>query len=220
MRLPARTTLESLVASVRSLVERQVSLQQLIAPFGVTAWSGLASRVERRNTLSSELVVVDAKLAAALGSDTLETIHNRECELAASRDQILAAEPSWAAQEPDVQELRAAIAARKADREQMQVEARAVWAEADRDRTAAANAAATATANRTTNGEALGTAERLSPGCRRTAGRSATAGKILTGKDAPATGPRTSSAVLTSRWQGCRRMRRSVQPSSPTRSKP
>jgi hypothetical protein len=85
VRLPARTTLESLVASVRSLVERQVSLQQLIAPFGVTAWSGLASRVERRNTLSSELVVVDAKLAAALGSDTLETIHNRDCDLGAAR---------------------------------------------------------------------------------------------------------------------------------------
>jgi DNA repair exonuclease SbcCD ATPase subunit len=165
LRLPGIATLDltGLATDATELRHKQQesekSLQRLIAPFSVAALSDLASRVERCNILSGQLVVADAELAAALGSDTLETIHNRECDLAASRDQILAAEPSWAAQQPDVQKLRAAVARRKADREQIQAEARAVWVEADRGRTAAADAAATATANWASNTEELAAAD-------------------------------------------------------------
>jgi DNA repair exonuclease SbcCD ATPase subunit len=135
----------------RKQQESEGRLHHLIAPFGLAGWRDLAARVERRNALSGEFMAADAELAAALGSETMEALRNREHDLAASQNQALTAEPSWAMHSPDMQALREEAGARKADCERFQANARAVWAAADRERMEAADAAATATANRVAN---------------------------------------------------------------------
>jgi exonuclease SbcC len=183
LRIPGIATLElsgpvtDAAAWRRRQEESEARLRDLVAPFGVARWSDLAERVERRDRLSRELVTAGAELAAALGPETLETLQERERGLAGDCERTLIAEPAWANSKPDLEALRSAVARQKQERERVQAEATAAWAEAKEAATALQLAAAKATADRTANDAELAGAQetlaRLQADGRTLAGRRA-----------------------------------------------
>jgi DNA repair exonuclease SbcCD ATPase subunit len=90
-----------------------------------------------------------------MGSDTVAKLRERVHELAARHHEILAAEPSWAEQPPDVSALKDQATTRKAERAQKQAQAMAMSQETMSYRAEAERTAASASAARKANEESL-----------------------------------------------------------------
>jgi ABC-type Mn2+/Zn2+ transport system ATPase subunit len=131
------------------------ALDSLLIPFGVSRWQDLVERVQQRESISGELVEANAEYRAALGGDTVAELGERVQELTARRDEILATEPSWAEQAPDVSGLKNQAAARKAERAQKQAQATAKWQDTMSRRTETERAAASAVTALKGNEESL-----------------------------------------------------------------
>jgi energy-coupling factor transporter ATP-binding protein EcfA2 len=136
---------------------RRVLESQLI-PLGVSRWKELVERVHQRESISNELVEANAVYRAAVGSDTVAELGERVQELAARHHEILAAEPTWAEQPPDVLGLKEQVAGRKTERAQAQAEAMTKWQAAECRRSEGVRTAASATAAREANESSLATA--------------------------------------------------------------
>jgi DNA repair exonuclease SbcCD ATPase subunit len=126
----------------------------LLIPYGVSRWQELVERVQQRESISGELVEASAEYRAALGGDTVAELGEQVQELTARRDEILATEPSWAEQAPDVLGLKTQVAARKTERAHAQARAMATWQAAEGRGSESERTAASATAAREAN-EAL-----------------------------------------------------------------
>jgi energy-coupling factor transporter ATP-binding protein EcfA2 len=137
-----------------------ISLQALLAPFGVSAWHRLEERVEARDRLLPGLSAARAEYAAALGDDRLEDLCERDRKLASRCEEIAAIEPSWIAEAPDVTVLREQAAALKLQWDENQKQARARWQEAERLRSAAEAAARSAAEARSANAASIADGKR------------------------------------------------------------
>jgi DNA repair exonuclease SbcCD ATPase subunit len=133
------------------LEERRASLEALLAPFGVPTWQELVGRVQQRENLSAELRAADADHRAALGDETVAELSERAQKLEIQHGEILAAEPLWATQTPDLPDLKDQISGRKTERIRAQTQAMAKWQAAEGRRAEAERTAAFAGAAREAN---------------------------------------------------------------------
>jgi hypothetical protein len=131
--------------------EKHATLKFLLEPFGVSAWQELVDRVSRREALSGELARAKAEYEAAVGSDSLEHLQERELEMAARYEESLAAEPLWVQQLPDLGALKTGAGALKQAWEARQGEARKEWGTAETRRAGAEALAAAAAEARAAN---------------------------------------------------------------------
>jgi DNA repair exonuclease SbcCD ATPase subunit len=131
------------------------ALQSQLIPLGVSRWQELVERVQQRESISAELVEANAVYRAAMGSDTLAGLPERVHELAARHHEILAAEPLWAEQPPDLSALKDQATTRRAERAQKQAQAMAMSQETMSCRAEAERTAASASAARKANEESL-----------------------------------------------------------------
>jgi energy-coupling factor transporter ATP-binding protein EcfA2 len=131
------------------------ALESQLIPWGVSRWQELVERVQQRESISAELVEANAVYRAAMGSDTVASLGERVQEVAARHHEILAAEPSWAEQPPDVSALKDMVTTRKVERAQKQAQAMAKWQETMSYRAEAERTAASASAAQKANEESL-----------------------------------------------------------------
>ncbi len=140
--------------------ENRNLLEGLLAPFGVREWTGLAGRVQQRGALAAECIGLAAAYEAALGGDTLAGIEDRERDLNAARQEIVASEAAWGAEPPQVEALRDQAAKMRSAWERRRSTAEGEWQGAENRRTEAERAATHATISREANGRALDEARR------------------------------------------------------------
>lgn len=139
--------------------EKKALLSQLLAPFGAGSWDALVDRVQQREFLSAELMLVNAEYRTALAQDALAGLEERAQELAGRRDAILAVEPSWAVTPPDASLLKQAAEARKSALAREQSRITAEWQAAQGRLADAQRTSALARAAREANDGALASAK-------------------------------------------------------------
>lgn len=137
------------------LEKRRAELSGLLATYGVSSWQELSERVQRREVLSTDLFSANADYRAALRDDTIAELSERLRALVAQHGEILAAEPSWVTEPPDLPGLRDQASACKTERAQAQAQTMAKWQAAENRRGEAEHTAACASAAREANEKSL-----------------------------------------------------------------